>query len=90
MLSYLGEAEAHGAVIAFNSPVIGGTIDDGCIRLQVGGTQTTEICCNYLINSGGLNAPSIVKTIKGFPKRHIPEIYFAKGNYFVLNRKSPF
>ena len=43
MLSYLGEAEEQGAVIAFNSPVIGGNISDDCIRLRVGGNQPTEI-----------------------------------------------
>jgi len=90
MLSFLGEAEEQGAVIAFNSPVIGGTINDDCIRLRIGGNQPTEIGCDYVINTGGLYAQAIVATIEGFPKAHIPDIYFAKGNYFVLNRKSPF
>ena len=90
MLSFLGEAEEQGAVIAFNSPVIGGTINDDCIRLRIGGNQPTEIGCDYVINTGGLYAQAIVATIEGFPEAHIPDIYFAKGNYFVLNRKSPF
>ena len=50
----------------------------------------TEIGCDYVINTGGLYAQAIVATIEGFPEAHIPDIYFAKGNYFVLNRKSPF
>ena len=88
MLAYLGEAEEHGAMVAYNSPVIGGKITNGCIELYVGGNEPTNIKCETIINTGGLNAQKIAATIEGFPKKHIPPEYYAKGNYFVLNSKS--
>lgn len=90
MLAYLGEAEAGGAMVAYNTPVIGGIIDNEFIDLHVGGEQPTTVRCEIVINAGGLYAQSIATAIDGFPKNHIPPTYYAKGSYFVLNGTSPF
>ncbi len=59
MLAYQGEAEDHGAVIAFNSRAVRGrvladgmalTIED---NLQGDGGGKLELACNKLVNAAG-------------------------------------
>ena len=45
MLAYLGEAEEHGAMVAYNTPVISGTINENTIQLHVGGKEPTSLRC---------------------------------------------
>jgi L-2-hydroxyglutarate oxidase LhgO len=42
------------------------------------------------VNSAGLRAPSVARRIEGYDSRHAPGEYYAKGNYYSLNRRSPF
>ena len=90
MLSYQGEAEDHGAMIAFNSPVTGGVIENDQITLDVGGTEPMKISADYVVNSGGLHAQAIAASIKGVPAESVPETHYAKGNYFVHAGRTPF
>ena len=90
MLSFQGDAEANGTMIAFNAPVVGGEISDNGIRLKVGGDAPMALDCQVVINSGGLHAQHVAGSFKGFPAKHVPETYYAKGNYFSLAGKSPF
>ena len=90
MLSYQGEAEANGAVIAYNTPVLNGEIIDKGMLLNVGGKAPMTIESKMVFNCGGLNAQKITASLKGFPSEHIPETHYAKGNYFALNDKNPF
>ena len=90
MLAYQGDAEDHGTMIAFNAPVTGGNLEEKGIRLFVGGADELVLQCNLVVNCGGLFAQNVAASIQGFPREYIPESYYAKGNYFVLNRKSPF
>ena len=87
MLAYLGDAEAHGAALALKSPLIGGEITSEGIVLHTGDmTLRTQL----LVNSAGLRAPSVARTIEGFDRRFVPGEFYAKGNYYSLNRKPPF
>ncbi len=87
MLAYLGDAEAHGAALALKSPVLGGEIAGDGIVLHTGEmTLKTAI----LVNSAGLRAPSVAKTLEGFDARFVPRELYAKGNYYSLARKNPF
>ena len=90
MLSYQGEAEANGTVIAFNTPVLGGKIIDAGILLNVGGKTPMTIKSKSVFNCGGLYAQKIAASLEGFPDEHVPETHYAKGNYFSLNDKNPF
>ena len=83
-------AEDHGAAIAFSSPFEGGVINGDGITVRVGGAEPTEIRCRYFINTAGLGAQSVATGIEGFPAEHIPPLYYAKGDYFILTGKSPF
>jgi L-2-hydroxyglutarate oxidase LhgO len=90
MLAYLGDAEDHGAALALMSPVTGGAVEEGGIRLFVGGETRTELKARIVVNSAGFSAPQVARSIVGIPDAAIPKDYFAKGVYFTLAGKAPF
>lgn len=91
MLSLLGEAEAHGAALARQSPVRKGRIEaDGRVTLEVGGAAPMLLTARLLVNAASLGALTVARSIAGFPADHIPPLYYAKGNYFALSGRSPF
>ena len=90
MLAYRGEAEDHGAMIAFESPVLSGEIRTEGITLEVGGAEPMRILARSVINSAGLHAPGLARRMQGLPTQHIPQAHYAKGNYFTLTGRSPF
>jgi len=91
MLAYLGEAEAHGATLALRSPVRGGALrGDGSIELEVGGDEPLRVVARGVVNSAGLRAPSLARSIEGYPAARAPGEYYAKGNYYSLAGRAPF
>jgi L-2-hydroxyglutarate oxidase LhgO len=88
MLAYLGDAEDHGAMLALKSELTRGeVVSDGFI-LEVAGAE--PIKSGILVNSAGLKAPSVARLIEGYEKEKAPPELYAKGNYYSLNKKSPF
>jgi len=90
MLALQGDAEAHGATVVLNSPVVGGEIREERILLNIGGIDPISVECNTVINAAGLGAHLLSQTIKGIPENLIPQVYFAKGSYFYLMGPPPF
>ena len=90
MLSYLGEAEGHGAMLARSSPVLRGKVESDGIVLEVGGADPMTVKCRTVIISAGLKAPEVARSIKGIPAASIPPTFFAIGHYYTLTTKSPF
>ena len=90
MLAYLGDAEAHGSALALKSPLVGGDVASDGIVLHVGGAEPMTLKASVVVNSAGLRAPSVAKSIEGYPQELAPRELYAKGNYYSLNRKSPF
>ncbi len=89
MLAYQGDAEDHGAMFAFNAPVIGGEITPEGILLRVGGEAPMDILCDNVVNSAGLYAQPVARSIVGIPEETIPGQYFARGVYFTLGGGKP-
>lgn len=92
MLAYQGEAEDHGAMIAFNSPLLEGRVEDDGFLLSIGdgsGAPVT-LACDMLVNSAGLHAQSVARRLGGLSPATIPPQYFCKGSYFSLLGKQPF
>jgi L-2-hydroxyglutarate oxidase LhgO len=87
MLAYLGDAEAHGAMLALKSGLERARVRNG-FELHVAGSE--PIHCAVLVNSAGLRAPSVAQSIDGYPAHLVPRELYAKGNYYSLNRKNPF
>ena len=91
MLSYQGDLENHGGIIAFGSPVGGGEITENGIRLLIGGAEPMELMARTVVNAAGLWAPALAERLEGFPKKHVPPAYFARGVYFSLTGvRAPF
>jgi L-2-hydroxyglutarate oxidase LhgO len=90
MLSYLGEAEDMGAMLALNAPVEHVERSSQSLSVMVGGATPMQIDCRLLINAAGLYATEIAKRIDAMPANRIPTTYYAKGNYYSLIGRSPF
>lgn len=90
MLACQGDLEDRGGMIAFNSPVSGGRIVEDGIELAVGGADGLRLGCRMLVNSAGLGAVAVARTLAGFPRRFVPAQYLAKGNYYTLSTRPPF
>jgi L-2-hydroxyglutarate oxidase LhgO len=86
-----GDAEALGAAVVLRSKVVSGEIVSGeRFHLDVEGEESSRIACRTLINSGGLFAPALARSLHGFPRELVPEGALAKGHYFTLSGPSPF
>ena len=92
MLSYLGDFENAGGVLALNSAFSSAQIvrtsdtTQFIVRTQDG----TEILAQNVINSTGLSAPNTARQFEGMDLANLPRAYYAKGNYFSLAGRSPF
>lgn len=90
MLALEGDLENAGGSVVFRSPVVRGEVTGDGLALEVGGSEPMSICCELLVNSAGLLAPSVARGIHGIPVASIPPQHFAKGHYYTLSGKSPF
>ena len=90
MLALQGDAEAAGALVAFNTPVDAGAVRDDGIELAIGGENRMGLVCRSVINAAGLHAQDFARRFAGLPARCVPPLYLAKGNYFALAGRAPF
>ena len=90
MLALQGDAEAHGALFAFKSPILGGRISGTGVELAIGGDEPMTLRTQHLVNCAGLQAPQVAAQLVGFPVAHVPVAAYAKGSYFTLAGRSPF
>lgn len=87
MLALQGDAEGHGASIAFHAPLIGGQAGEGGIVLEVGGESPVTLAARSLVIAAGL-ATCPVARLLGLPG--VPRERLCKGNYFSLTGRQPF
>jgi L-2-hydroxyglutarate oxidase LhgO len=87
MLALQGEAEEHGAVLAFRSPVVGGCVTNDGIELQVGGDEPATFLAKTVVIAAGLASCKVARAL-GVPG--VPADYLCKGNYFTLTGRMPF
>jgi L-2-hydroxyglutarate oxidase LhgO len=90
MLAMQGDLENAGGTVVFLSPVLRGAVTGEGIDLEVGGSEPMSIRCGVLVNSAGLFAPQLARSIAGIPAATIPPQYFAKGHYYTMSGRSPF
>src|SRR5262249_22528493 len=80
MLALQGEIEDHGGMLAFETPVVRvEPIAGGGFRVATGGVQPATVTCRRLVNSAGLGAHAVTRTIEGYPAEKIPKFVLAKG-----------
>lgn len=90
MLALQGELEDAGGMIAFGTPVEGGSIINDGIMLETAGEAAMQVRCRSVVNAGGLHAVPLAGKLENFPQEVLPPFRMARGNYFSLNGKSPF
>lgn len=90
MLALLGDAEAAGAAVAYNAPLVAARPDGGGFELDVGGDEPMTLHSRMLINAAGLGAPDLARRIDGLDPTTLPTAYYARGVYFTLTGRTPF
>lgn len=90
MIALRGDAEAHGAAIAFSCRVQAMAPSPEGLRLEVAGAGDMEIAARCVVNCAGLGAIDLAHGIEGLAKAHIPSQRLARGNYFRLTARAPF
>ncbi len=88
MLSLQGELENAGGLVVFHAALQSGRCHaDGIDLLTADGTA---LRARQVVNSAGLQAPAVARCLAGLDERHVPQAWYAKGNYFTLAGRAPF
>jgi L-2-hydroxyglutarate oxidase LhgO len=90
MLALQGDFERAGGMVALESPVLNGECSAEGLTLHVGGAEPMSLSAGLVINSAGLHAQALARSLTGMPTALIPPAFFAKGNYYSLTGRSPF
>jgi L-2-hydroxyglutarate oxidase LhgO len=90
MLSFQGDIENAGGMLAFRAPVTGLRRAGGAFTVEVGGEEPATITARIVVNSAGHGAPQIARLLGDFPRQMLPAQAYAKGNYFSLIGRQPF
>jgi L-2-hydroxyglutarate oxidase LhgO len=84
MVSLIADIECNSGVLVYNSLVLGGQPGKSGIEVQVGGASECSIFAETVINSAGLNATSVARSLGAGSIPPTPIDGYAKGNYFTL------
>ena len=90
MLAFQGDAEDHGAFLAFNAALQRGRITGDGIEIEVGGAEPMALKAAFLVNAAGLEAPDVARKLEGLNQALLPRTHYAKGNYYTLSGARPF
>ena len=92
MLALQGDAEAAGAVFAFNSIFHSASRKGNIFVVKASDLngESSEITSRMLINCAGHGAHDVAARISTFPVETCPPRYFAKGSYCSVSGPSPF
>jgi L-2-hydroxyglutarate oxidase LhgO len=63
MLALRGDAEAHGAMFAFETPVLAGRISGQGLVIEVGGPAPLRLAAGLVVNAAGLSAQALARSI---------------------------
>ena len=78
------ECEEKGVTFAYNCEILNARKEKNNENSFLINTSQGDVLCKYFINCSGLNAPELASKIYNYPKKLVPNMYFAKGNYFYL------
>lgn len=91
MLSYQGEAEDHGAMIAFNTRLISAHPGKDGLEIEAAsGGETMRLNARLLVNAAGLFAGEVADAVEGLAPAHRRRVHYCKGNYFGVAARVPF
>jgi L-2-hydroxyglutarate oxidase LhgO len=91
MLALQGHAESQGAQVVLNTPVTRiGLTPAGLYEVETGGALSGVVTAKRLVLSAGLHASKLARTLPWTGNYRPPETYYAVGQYYALDGKSPF
>ncbi|WP_283105369.1 NAD(P)/FAD-dependent oxidoreductase [Pseudomonas moorei] len=90
MLAFQADAEARGASLAFQTPLLSARCIEQGFELHMGGAEPMTLSCRELINCAGLSAPQVASQIEGLASQHVPVAHLCKGSYFSFSGRAPF
>lgn len=90
MLALQGDAVDRGAAFAFRAPFLSAEAGGAGFAVETGGREPARLTATILANCAGLTASRVARAICGLDPAHIPEMRYAKGNYFALRGRAPF
>ena len=88
MLALQGDMENAGGALALLSPVASAQVQPDGILIRT--ADGTELLAQEVVNAAGLFASSVASKIQGLDACHVPQAFYAKGNYFTLSGRAPF
>lgn len=90
MMAIQADFERQGGVVALGSPLLSARVIDEGLLLHVGGNDEIELLAGRVVNCAGLHAQEVARCIQGIDVASVAPSFYAKGNYFALNQRSPF
>ena len=82
MTQLQADLESEGGMVVLRTPVLSGVVAGDGVKLHLGGDDPSAIRARTVVNSAGLTAERVARSIAGIPRGAIPAVRFAKGNYF--------
>jgi len=89
MLALQGDLENAGSQVVLNT-VVDRVALSPTSRHQVWMQDGTCLAARIVVNAAGLSAPALARRFEGLAAHHVPQEFFAKGNYFSMAGKAPF
>ena len=83
MLALLGDAQAHGAMLALQSPVQGLKVRTDGLVVEVGGSEPMQLHAREVVNCAGLHASALARRIEGLAPQWQLQAHWARGHYFA-------
>lgn len=90
MTALTGDLENAGGAVVLESPMQRAYRCSKGIRLWVGRTDVHDIDATLVVNCAGLDAQHVARRFEGMIPETIPELFYAKGNYFGVEGRVPF
>ncbi|MDD2882462.1 MAG: NAD(P)/FAD-dependent oxidoreductase [Rhodoferax sp.] len=88
MLALQADLENADGMVVLRCALAQATITKSAIELLT--NDGTTLRCKVLVNAAGLQAPLLAHQFLGLQTEHVPQAFFAKGNYFALAGRAPF
>jgi L-2-hydroxyglutarate oxidase LhgO len=90
MRALLADAEEAGAMLALQSPVVGGRATPDGLVVEVGGAEPVTLLAGRVFNAAGLGAQGVALAFEGIRREAVPPLRLAKGSYYALGGRAPF
>jgi len=85
MLALRGDAEDHGAMLAFETPALSGRVNGRGLVTETGGTAQMEAEARLVVNAAGLGAQALARSIAGMPADKSPPCISPRAITFRLS-----